>query len=69
MALAQAAVAQIPTLTLDDLRAKGEWIHSDKAQHWKAKDTCSACGFHEIEHRDMSKCNYCPNCGSKMEGK
>ena len=44
---------------------RGEWI-SRFAKHWKGKDECGECGFHERDHRDLSHYNYCPNCGADM---
>lgn len=46
----------------------GEWKHTDYAKHWRGKDECGVCGFHEDDRRNMSWANYCPNCGAKMDG-
>jgi membrane protease subunit (stomatin/prohibitin family) len=43
----------------------GRWV-SRYAKHWKGKDECGECGFHEKDHRDLSHMKYCPNCGAKM---
>lgn len=45
----------------------GVWV-SRFAKHWKGKDECGKCGFHEKDHRDLSHYKYCPNCGVKMDG-
>ena len=49
----------------ESLRPQGEWI-SRLPRHWKGKDECSRCGYHEKDHRDLSHHNYCPNCGARM---
>ena len=42
----------------------GRW---EKAENIKPK--CSACGeYHLFAWTDYMKCNYCPNCGAKMDG-
>ena len=47
----------------------GEWIHSDRAEHWRGKDECSECHYHTHDRIDLTHFNYCPNCGAKMDGK
>ena len=69
MGLAQAAVAQMPTITLDDLRPKGKWkIVKDDYDCELMR--CSVCReeFYDGDN-DTVDCmyNYCPNCGAKME--
>ena len=56
---------KLPKIDPESLRPQGEWI-SRFPRHWKGKDECSRCGYHEKDHRDLSHYNYCPNCGSKM---
>ena len=56
-----------PAIDPESVRPQGKWI-SRFARHWKGKDECSECGFHEKDHRDLSHHNYCPNCGAKMKG-
>lgn len=46
---------------------QGVWV-SRFAKHWKGKDECGECGFHEKDRRDLSHYKYCPNCGAKMDG-
>lgn len=70
MGLARAAVAQIPTITLDDLRPNGEWkIVKDDYDCELMR--CSVCReeFYDGDN-DTVDCmhNYCPNCGAKMGG-
>ncbi len=45
----------------------GRWVHTDLAAHWRGKDECNQCGYHEKDRRDMSRYRYCPNCGAKMD--
>ena len=49
-------------------QSEGEWVHTDKAQHWHGQDECSECGFHDKKRNDLSHLNFCPNCGAKMKG-
>ena len=49
-------------------QSEGEWIHTDKANHWFGKDECNQCHYHDCERIDLSHFNYCPNCGAKMKG-
>ena len=60
------ALWQIPAVDAVEV-VHGEWV-SRLAKHWKGKDECGECGFHERDHRDLSHYNYCPNCGAKMDG-
>lgn len=57
---------ETPTIDPESLRPQGEWI-SRFARHWKGRDECSRCGFHEKDHRDLSHYNYCPKCGARMK--
>lgn len=42
----------------------GRW---EKCDNLKPK--CSVCGeYHLYAWSDYRKCNYCPNCGAKMDG-
>ena len=50
---------------LKDAVKHGRW---EKADNLKPK--CSVCGeYHLFAWPDYKNCNYCPNCGAKMEGK
>ena len=60
------AVVDSHTIEAEPVR-HGEWI-SRYAKHWKGKDECGECGFHEKDHSDLSHYKYCPNCGAKMDG-
>ena len=43
---------------------QGRW---EKAENLKPK--CSVCGeYHLYAWADFKKCNYCPNCGARMDG-
>lgn len=43
---------------------RGRW---EKCDNLKPK--CSVCGeYHLYAWSDYRKCNYCPNCGAKMDG-
>ena len=50
-----------PTLTLDDLRSKGEWIKNGWNDY-----SCSKCETQYVG-KGASAWNYCPNCGHPME--
>ena len=42
----------------------GRWERGDNF-----KPKCSVCGeFHLYAWPDHKKCNYCPNCGARMDG-
>ena len=62
----QGALLVSPTIEAEPVR-HGEWF-SRYARHWKGRDECSECGYHEKDHRDLSHMKYCPNCGAKMDG-
>jgi hypothetical protein len=49
-------------------QTEGEWVHTDKAEHWYGKDECSECHYHTFDRTDLSHLNFCPNCGAKMKG-
>lgn len=42
---------------------RARWIKAECSEK-DGDATCSACG-----HWDWSDCNYCSNCGAKMDGK
>ena len=46
----------------------GQWVHTDLAARWNWKDECSKCTYHEKDRSDLSRLNYCPNCGARMDG-
>ena len=56
-----------PTLTIDDLRPKGEWRLNEDLQ-W----ACTNCEGLAIGHPNepdwRALTDYCPNCGAKMGG-
>lgn len=60
--------ADTPTLTLDDLRLKGEWNtcspYDDLIFEWE----CSICGRCVESEEDYMPFNFCPNCGADMRG-
>ncbi len=52
-ALAKAIIESMPTI---DPVKHGKWIN---------EETCSVCGESVLYDTDL--CNYCPNCGAKMD--
>lgn len=58
-------IERLPTADVVSVR-HGRWIHTDYAIHWTAKDECSECAYHTCDRDDLSKYNYCPNCGADM---
>ena len=55
-------IIKAPTVTLDDIRPKGEWImHDDEILGLSCE--CSVC---HIE--TMGDTPFCPNCGADMRG-
>lgn len=49
-------------------QSEGEWVHTDKADHWFGKDECNKCHYHTFDRIDLSHFNFCPNCGARMSG-
>ena len=58
---------QIRTLTLDDLRSKGEWVKPEGRTIKSYVRRCSACGKDAYFCGKGCSYKYCPNCGAKME--
>lgn len=55
-------LAKTPTIEAEPVK-HGRW---EKAANLKPK--CSLCGeYHLFAWPDYKKCNYCPNCGAKMD--
>lgn len=44
----------------------GRWKYLPPTINSVGAYSCSACGFLVFDHR-VNKCNYCPNCGARME--
>ena len=42
----------------------GRWDNLEGDPMWQK---CSACGF-VVQYSYSKDCNYCPNCGAKMDG-
>lgn len=66
-AVDEEAIAEMPTLTLDDLRPKGRWVNKN------GRCGCSECRqgirstFEGLEMwLDMSTLPFCPFCGADM---
>ena len=60
MTQAGKAIHEAPTI---DPVKYGEWIEEpDRRFHWH----CSECGY--VIGVVKMDCNYCPNCGDKMDG-
>ena len=65
-------IQNAPTINSDDLVKHGEWIIrggwfrcSECDSKTLLKEDGGSGGFHEFA---QVKCNYCPNCGAKMDG-
>ena len=58
-------IREAPTLSPDDVRGTGKWIHTfdDIGTYEK----CSCCGK-EYYCGPIAPFNYCPNCGARMKG-
>ena len=59
-------IAEMPTLTLDDLRPHGNWVVERKHSHGKFSH-CSECLTVQLT-ADTKKMRYCPHCGADMRG-
>lgn len=53
-----------PTIDAEPVR-HGHWINAGHDE-WSHYRKCSVCGKLIV---NMSKTNYCPDCGAKMDGK
>lgn len=58
-------VSATPTLTLDDLRAKGRWKRCVSEHYVECSECKQGMYIHSIAY---SFRNFCPNCGAKMDG-
>lgn len=56
------AVTEAPTIDVEPVR-HGHWIETSPINIWQCYD-CSECKFGV----SGGKPNYCPNCGTKMDG-
>ena len=60
----------LPTADVAEVK-HGKWIEVQKENIWNdivPVLECSACGKHTVGTRGiMTKSNYCPNCGAKMD--
>ncbi len=48
-----------PTITIDNLRPKGQWLHHENGVAY-----CSECEMDAVEDGT----NFCPSCGADMRG-
>ena len=47
----------------------GRWEEHEPDKYGNMKPKCSICGqYHLAWWADYTHCNYCPNCGAKMDG-
>ena len=47
----------------------GRWEKEEPDKCGNRKPKCSVCGkYHLAWWSDYTHCNYCPNCGAKMDG-
>jgi hypothetical protein len=58
-------IAEMPTLTLDDLRPKGRWERDENG-----KVRCSVCKKKTLEAKEgvWYTSSFCHNCGADMRG-
>ena len=57
------ALDKAPTVDAVEV-VHGRWFAYDNDPMWQE---CSACGY-RIQYSYSKDCNYCPNCGAKMDG-
>lgn len=58
-------IAEIPTLTIDDLRPKGRWVPlPEDYREQILGNKCSLCDYEYFG----SRFNFCPSCGADMRG-
>ena len=63
-------IEHIPAADVEEVK-HGKWIEVQKENIWNdivPVLECSACGKYTVGTRGiMTKSNYCPNCGAKMD--
>lgn len=63
-----ADINKAPTIEAEPVR-HGRWVASEPDSHDCIKHICSECGKYRLfMWSDYTNCNYCPNCGAKMDG-
>lgn len=58
------ALDNAPTVSPDEVRGKGKWLHT--SDEFGTYEKCSCCGK-EYYCGPIAPFNYCPNCGARME--
>lgn len=53
-------IEELPTI---ESRPKGKWVQVEMERRTLPMYQCSACN-----HNNLTKSNYCPDCGAEMEG-
>ncbi len=58
----------LPTVDAEPVRY-GHWFktYDDEGEAWMCSECCEEWGFDEGHPKDVYGCNYCPNCGAKMD--
>ena len=65
-AVEDTVIDEMPTI---DPVKHGKWEFNKIDKHGNRKPECSICGKYSLAHwSDHAKCNYCPNCGARMDG-
>ena len=63
-------IKELPAADVEEVK-HGKWIEVQKENIWNdivPVLECSACGKYTVGTRGiMTKSNYCPNCGAKMD--
>jgi hypothetical protein len=58
----------IPVADVQPVR-HGKWVLDKPDEYGNRKPKCSVCGeYHLYSWSDYTRCNYCPQCGAKMDG-
>lgn len=61
-------IEEAPTVDAVEV-VHGRWKKGEADKHGNRKPACSVCGeYHLAWWSDYTHCNYCPNCGAKMDG-
>ena len=61
-------IEKMPTIEATPV-VHGRWEKHKPDQHGNRKPKCSVCGeYHLAWWSEHTRCNFCPNCGAKMEG-
>ena len=61
-------IAEMPTIDAAPV-VHAKWIMLDPDRNGNSRPVCSACNTYKLmAWSDHARCNFCPECGAKMDG-